>query len=105
MVFGFRENRLYLAEGDLLDRFPTLKANLNLLRNVREVEDSGKPIREFLELMELDKEKGGGLYKALVWIGPRGAVTPLHNDDFHNFFAQIVGEKEVILFPKVCNDS
>ena len=34
-----------------------------------------------------------------LWIGPRGTITPTHNDAFHNVFVQITGSKNFLLFP------
>lgn len=34
-----------------------------------------------------------------LWIGPQGAVTGLHNDDEHNFLAQVYGGKRVVMVP------
>ena len=34
-----------------------------------------------------------------LWIGPKGTMTPLHIDPMPNFLVQIVGRKEVHLFP------
>mmetsp|Transcript_6162 Transcript_6162/g.9203 ORF Transcript_6162/g.9203 Transcript_6162/m.9203 type:complete len:466 (+) Transcript_6162:116-1513(+) len=34
-----------------------------------------------------------------IWIGGRPTTSPLHYDDYENFLCQIVGEKELLLFP------
>eukprot|EP01036_Dinobryon_divergens_P026831 gene26831-35523_t len=34
-----------------------------------------------------------------VWIGGRPTTSPLHYDDYENFLCQIVGKKELLLFP------
>ena len=34
-----------------------------------------------------------------LWIGPRGTITPTHNDAFHNVFVQIKGSKKFLMFP------
>ncbi|MBV7496930.1 cupin-like domain-containing protein [Pseudomonas sp. PDM24] len=31
------------------------------------------------------------------WLGPKGTLTPLHRDDSDNFFAQVWGEKAILL--------
>lgn len=36
-----------------------------------------------------------------LWIGPKGTLTPLHQDPMPNFLIQIVGRKLVHLFPAV----
>jgi hypothetical protein len=35
---------------------------------------------------------------AASWLGPKGAVTSLHNDDENNLLAQIYGRKRAVLF-------
>lgn len=37
--------------------------------------------------------------KAMIWIGPQDITTPIHNDAFHNLYAQVQGTKRFILFP------
>ena len=41
----------------------------------------------------------GRLYSVMLWLGPYGSVSPLHNDPLDNYFMQIVGRKSIILFP------
>lgn len=37
----------------------------------------------------------------VVWVGPKGSMTPLHNDKSgHTFFVQLVGRKEFLLIPE-----
>jgi ribosomal protein L16 Arg81 hydroxylase len=35
----------------------------------------------------------------MIWIGPKGAFTPLHHDLTNNFIAQVVGRKHIKLLP------
>lgn len=39
------------------------------------------------------------------WYGPRGTVSPLHQDCKHNLFTQVVGEKSIYLFPPSDTDN
>ena len=34
-----------------------------------------------------------------AWLSPKGTVTPTHYDISHNFFVQLQGRKQVLLFP------
>jgi hypothetical protein len=43
----------------------------------------------------------GRLYQAMLWLGPRGCVSPLHYDPLDNCLMQLVGRKRVLLFPPV----
>jgi hypothetical protein len=40
----------------------------------------------------------GRLYSVMMWLGPRGCVSPLHYDPLDNCFLQHVGRKRVLLF-------
>ncbi|PVU94718.1 hypothetical protein BB561_002319 [Smittium simulii] len=39
-----------------------------------------------------------------IWLGPANSVSPLHYDDFHNLFAQVVGYKYVKLISNKYSD-
>lgn len=41
----------------------------------------------------------GKLYHSMLWLGPRGTVSPLHYDPLDNLLMQIVGSKRVLLYP------
>jgi jumonji domain-containing protein 7 len=42
--------------------------------------------------------RGDRVQATNLWFGDRGAVTPLHFDFAHNYFAQIYGRKEFVIF-------
>ena len=47
----------------------------------------------------------GDAYATSVWLGPKGTVTPLHRDPYHNCLAQVIGRKRVLLFdPRLDGD-
>jgi hypothetical protein len=37
-----------------------------------------------------------------MWFGPGGTITPLHHDDRNNVIVQIMGSKQVRLYPAAC---
>jgi lysine-specific demethylase 8 len=41
----------------------------------------------------------GRLYNTMLWVGPYGCVSPMHNDPLDNVLMQFVGVKEAWLFP------
>lgn len=79
---SFRPTTLYLAQWDILEKFPEL--------------------RKDLAIKSLWPDKST-LYRRMTWeyvfMGPANTVTGLHNDFPHNWFCQLTGTKEFILFP------
>ncbi len=73
---SFEATRLYLAQWDILRALPQLKQDFNL--------DDLWPQRWTWPF---------------VFLGPAQTVTGLHNDFPHNWFCQLQGVKEFILFP------
>ncbi len=73
----FEANRMYLAQWDILREFPALRQDFNLK----------------------DLWPGRRLTWEFIFLGPAHTVTGLHNDFPHNWFCQLRGVKEFILFP------
>ena len=87
---SFRPTTLYLAQWDILEKYPQLRHEL------------------MVKSLWPDKSR---LEKRLTWeyifMGPANTVTGLHNDFPHNWFCQLKGSKEFMLFapdqsPQLC---
>jgi hypothetical protein len=74
---SFKPTTLYLAQWDALETFPELHK----------------------DLMIKSLWPGQRLTWEYVFMGPANTVTGLHNDFPHNWFCQLKGTKEFILFP------
>lgn len=74
---SFKPTTLYLAQWDILQKFPALRKDL-LIKKLW---------------------PGQRMTWEYVFMGPANTVTGLHNDFPHNWFCQIAGSKEFILFP------
>lgn len=75
-LHSFSQNTVwYLAQHDLLEQIPALKQDIKIPLCL------------------------GQNVQRRIWIGPAGTVSPLHHDPYHNVFAQVVGFKQVMLFP------
>ncbi|CEO99051.1 JmjC domain-containing protein [Plasmodiophora brassicae] len=70
------------------------------------LEECGAPFKnDFMtSLFEVNEVSGGDrddsqrMHMTNVWVGSRGATTPLHHDYLHNFFVQINGVKRFTMF-------
>jgi hypothetical protein len=71
----------YLAQHDLFEQVPELRA------------DIVTP-----DYTALSAEASGGEVITNAWFGPGGTVSPLHFDDYHNIFVQVVGRKYIRLY-------
>lgn len=58
--------------------------------NSKELAGDIQPVKELLV---------GKLEHVNVWVGQAGVETHLHRDNYHNFFAQIIGRKHFIICP------
>jgi hypothetical protein len=71
------EEALYLKEFDLFREFPVLQNDVDYT----------------------DFFPWGVIPAKVAWIGPKTALTGLHYDIFDNFLIQVVGKKEIWLYP------
>ena len=79
---SFKPTTLYLAQWDILEKFPALRKEL-LIKSL------------WPDKSMLDRK----LTWEYIFMGPANTVTGLHNDFPHNWFCQFKGTKEFILFP------
>ncbi|KAJ1966550.1 hypothetical protein IWQ62_002400 [Dispira parvispora] len=74
----------YLAQHDLFQQIPALQADISIpdycYGLISETEDT--PLEPLIHW----------------WLGPRGTVSPLHYDRYHNLLVQVVGYKYVRLY-------
>jgi hypothetical protein len=86
----------YLAQYDLFDQVPTLKADITTPEYC--YTEPPKPDAATLKTSGLSMAKplDGALVNA--WLGPKGTRTPLHTDPYHNILVQVVGYKYVRLY-------
>ena len=65
-----------------------------------QIMDLPRPMQEDLPTPKLVNEAGkGDIYDANLWMGTPDTFTPLHKDPNPNLFVQLVGNKQVRLFP------
>jgi len=76
-------NVSYIRESDLLSRCPSL------------AEDIVEPI--YLTDSKPHAFPRTGSFDPKIWIGPENTIAQLHWDPEHNFYAQVVGKKKVII--------
>lgn len=76
----------YLAQHQLFDQIPSLRRDILT------------PDYCALSVDEEEEEHGDDVIMN-AWFGPRGTVSPLHHDPYHNLLAQVVGSKRIMLYP------
>ncbi|KAG0332466.1 Lysine-specific demethylase 8 [Podila humilis] len=76
----------YLAQHDLFDQIPRLRRDID--------------IPDYCLVEPLDQNGYNPPDDILLnaWFGPRGTVSPMHTDPFHNLLTQVVGRKYVRLY-------
>jgi lysine-specific demethylase 8 len=77
------EELVYLSQNDL---FPSLYKDVNIPDFCSNEDDDQKSVGH------------GRLYNVMLWLGPRGCVSPLHYDPLDNCLMQYVGRKNVYLY-------
>ncbi|KAF9930753.1 hypothetical protein BGZ67_005676 [Mortierella alpina] len=76
----------YLAQHDLFEQIPRLRRDIDIpdycMIETRDQEGYHPPDDVLLN----------------AWFGPRGTVSPMHTDPYHNLLAQVVGRKYIRLY-------
>lgn len=83
-VFG------YLAQHNLLTQVPSLRDDICIPEYINYTESPSDNEGE-------DEDDVATTINA--WFGPANTITPLHTDNYHNIFCQVVGRKYVRLYP------
>lgn len=80
----------YLAQHDLFAQIPALRADISIPDYCYSAPDPYLP-------SNIDKVATQRLEDPLLnaWFGPKGTISPLHTDPYHNVLAQVVGSKYV----------
>ena len=80
----------YLAQHPLFDQIPALRKDISVppYCAAQTTQDTNAP-----ESVECHFDP---LISA--WLGPKGTVSPLHNDPYHNLLCQVVGTKYIRLY-------
>lgn len=73
----------YLAQHPLFEQVPELRADIC--------------VPEYCCLS--DNPEGAGDPDINAWFGPEGTVSPLHFDPKHNLLSQVIGSKQIFLYP------
>lgn len=81
---------IYMAQNDL---FPSLYQDIIIPKLYHE-SDEGSSTNE-----NNSNIGHGNLYNVMLWIGPRGCISPLHYDPLDNLLMQVSGRKRIVLFP------
>lgn len=81
----------YLAQHDLFAQIPSLRADISI-PDFCYCDPAPNPPPHVKETPKLEDP----LLNA--WFGPKGTISPLHTDPYHNILAQVVGYKYVRLF-------
>ncbi|KAF9116159.1 hypothetical protein BGX27_004499 [Mortierella sp. AM989] len=76
----------YLAQHDLFDQIPRLRRDIDI------------PDYCLIEPNERQGYHPPDDVLLNAWFGPRGTVSPMHTDPYHNLLAQVVGRKYIRLY-------
>jgi lysine-specific demethylase 8 len=81
----------YLAQHDLFAQIPSLRADISI-PDFCYCDPAPNPLSNIKATSKLEDP----LLNA--WFGPKGTISPLHTDPYHNILAQVVGYKYVRLY-------
>lgn len=81
----------YLAQHDLFAQIPSLRADISV-PDYCYCEPAPNPLKHIRHTPKLEDPQLN------AWFGPKGTISPLHTDPYHNVLAQVVGFKYVRLY-------
>ncbi|KAF9953725.1 hypothetical protein BGZ72_005212 [Mortierella alpina] len=76
----------YLAQHDLFEQIPRLRRDIDI------------PDYCMIEIPDQEGYHPPDDVLLNAWFGPRGTVSPMHTDPYHNLLAQVVGRKYIRLY-------
>ncbi|CAG8819751.1 3482_t:CDS:2, partial [Gigaspora margarita] len=90
----------YLAQHDLFAQIPRLKDDIMIpdycfvdtnpfIIGIGDDGDSGSGSIQYLPPQEVITN---------AWLGPKGTISPMHTDPYHNLLAQVIGQKYIRLY-------
>ncbi|CAG8565805.1 10689_t:CDS:2 [Ambispora leptoticha] len=94
-------NISYLAQHNLFDQIPRLKEDI-IIPDYCFVDT--EPLETDNSSNNLSQSNSNVQYKPPsdviinAWFGPKGTISPMHTDPYHNLLAQVVGEKYIRLY-------
>ncbi|KAI9855427.1 MAG: hypothetical protein M1824_006106 [Vezdaea acicularis] len=92
----FRPEVAYLAQHDLFNQIPSLRADISIPDYCFATPPPILPDHPLAAKLEDQKQLEVPLLNA--WFGPARTISPLHTDPYHNVLCQVVGKKYVRLY-------
>ena len=96
---------VYMAQNDLLQ--PLYKDIIipNFCQDIESNDDATLKVDKHTNKSSSTTKLGlGHLYSVMLWLGPRGCVSPLHYDPLDNCLMQHMGRKRVLLYEPTSTD-
>ncbi|KAF3917672.1 hypothetical protein AA313_de0208635 [Arthrobotrys entomopaga] len=89
----------YLAQHNLLTQIPSLRDDICIPEYINYTQPTSTPSHDNPDDYNDEDDDREVETTINAWLGPADTITPLHTDNYHNIFCQIVGSKYVRLYP------